>query len=79
MVHRSPACLRAIMDTAKNSVAFERDAYYECVGHVATMGNIDTPWCYKPLFTPESENKKAAVAKVSEKITSMITQKLEHA
>ena len=39
MVHRSPACLRAIMDTAKNYDAFERDAYYECVGHVASMGD----------------------------------------
>ena len=43
MVHRSHACLRAIMDIAKNSVAFERDAYYECIGHVATMRKMDTP------------------------------------
>ena len=79
MVHRSHACLRAIMDTAKNSVVFEHDAYYECIGHVATMEKLNTPWCYKPLFMPESESEKTAVAKVSEKITSMITQKLEHA
>ena len=43
MVHRSHACLRAIMDTAKNSVAFEHDAYCECIGRVATMVKLNTP------------------------------------
>ena len=67
MVHRSHACLRAIMDTAKNSVAFEHDAYCECIGRVATMVKLNIPWCHKPLFMPESESEKKQLPKSLER------------
>ena len=63
MVHRSHACLRAIMDTAKNSVAFEHDAYCECIGRVATMVKLNTPCCHKPLFMLESTSEKKQLPK----------------